>query len=250
MATAHAHPAIQAMAVEPDQEHAFLPTLTDPDLLLPDRDSLSSPHRASESSFLSSDTEPSPSSSSGIVSPASSDAFEVGTATAFLLPMRPKPPPPLSNPLAYSGYEHGAPLSDIGEEEMTPRSRRARSRTPSPTASSPAVGPPAAAWWNQKPEKRLSEMSSSSGVSTGSDLYWESFDTGAGMSDRLRADLAAARDDTFILDDFGSKRNSTATNGDDESATQALSKRAEQILANAKKRLTVCFLLSSCLIRA
>lgn len=86
-------------------------------------------------------------------------------------------------------------------------------------------------------------------MSTGSDPYWESFDTGAGMSDRLRADLAAARDDTFILDDFGSKRNSTATNGDDEFATQALSKRAEQILANAKKRLTVCFLLLRCLIR-
>ena len=80
-------------------------------------------------------------------------------------------------------------------------------------------------------------MSNSSGISTGSDLQWEGFDTRAGISDRLRADLAAAVDDT---DDFGTPMDTTATSGDNEYATQALSKRAEQILANAKRRLTVC----------
>jgi hypothetical protein len=61
------------------------------------------------------------------------------------------------------------------------------------------------------------------------------------MSDRLKADLAAAGDDNFNLDGFGSKRDSSGINGDDENTSQALGKRAEQILANAKMRLTVGF---------
>jgi hypothetical protein len=59
------------------------------------------------------------------------------------------------------------------------------------------------------------------------------------MSDRLRADLAAAGDDTLALDGFGSRRDSTTTIGEDENTSQALSTRAEQILASAKLRLTV-----------
>lgn len=76
-------------------------------------------------------------------------------------------------------------------------------------------------------------------MSIGSDLQWEAFDTRAGMSDRLRADLAAAGDDSFNLDGLDNKRDSMAINGDDEYSSQALSKKAEQILASAKKRLTV-----------
>lgn len=225
--------------------YASLPTLTDADMLLSNRDSPSNPPRPIQSSFLSSDTEPSPGSSNGFASSHSNQHFKVGTAKAFLMPARTKPAPPLSNPLRFAEYEHGAPLSDIGEEEMTPKSRRARSRTPSPTASSPTIAPQSVAWSNRKPEKRLSEMSSSSSISVGSDLQWEGFDTRVAMSDRLRADLAAAGDDRFDVDAFGSKRDSTTSNGDDENTTHALSKRAEQILANAKKRLTVGFILGN-----
>jgi hypothetical protein len=236
MASAHAHPASQTMTVEHGRSGPSLPTLTDPDLLLPIPETASSYNQYRGSSFLTSDTELSPSSSTGVLSPLSTESFELGTAKTFLMPLRPKPAPPLSNLLAYSGYEHGAPLSDIGEEETTPKSKRARSRTPSPTTSSPTIAPQSSGWLGQNSQKRLSGMSNSSGISTGSDLHWEGFDTRAGISDRLRADLAAAVDDT---DDFGSRRHSTATNGDEENTTQALSERAEQILANAKKRLTV-----------
>jgi hypothetical protein len=240
MATVHAHPTLQAMAVEQTQRTPSSPTLTDPDLLLPNRITPSNPHRADES-FLGSDTEPSLSSSTALISPFASESFEAATARTFLVPMRPKPAPPVSNKLIFGGYEHGAPLSDIGEEEMTPKSKRARSRTPSPTASSPTIAPQSLAGWSRKSEKRLSEMSSSSSISIGSDLQWEGFDTRAGMSDRLKADLAAAGDDSFNLDGFGSKRDSSGINGDDENTSQALGKRAEQILANAKMRLTVGF---------
>ncbi len=242
MATVHAHPALQAMAVEHGHGGPSIPNLTEPDMLLPNHDTPSSPQRANESAFLSSDTEPSPASLAGFASPLSNDSFEIGTARSYLMPIRPKPAPPLSNPLLRAGYEHSAPLSDIGEEEMTPMSKRARSRTPSPTASSPTIAPQSLSHWNRNSERRLSEISSSSITSIGSDLQWEGFDTRAGMSDRLRASLAAAVDDNFVLDGFGNKRDSTTSNGDEENATQALGKRAEQILANAKKRLTVGFL--------
>ncbi|ERF74640.1 hypothetical protein EPUS_00770 [Endocarpon pusillum Z07020] len=238
MTTVHSHPALQAVAVEHGHENPSLSTLTNPGMLLRYRDTPSSPYRFGESSFQSSDTEPSPSSSTGFASPASTEAFEIGTARTFLMPIRPKPAPPSSNPLLFKGYSHSAPLSDIGEEESTPKSKRLRSRSPSPTASSPAIAPQLPGSWGQKREKRLSLMSSSSSMSIGSDLQWEAFDTRAGMSDRLRADLAAAGDDSFNLDGFDNKRDSMATNGDDEYSSQALSKKAEQILASAKKRLT------------
>jgi hypothetical protein len=244
MATTHAHPVLQTTAVEHDHRNQSSPTMIDPDLLLPNRNLNISPNRLSGSSFLNSDTEPSPTSSTGVVSPGSSESFEFDTARAFLMPIRPKPAPPRRNPLMHSGYEHGAPLSDIGEEESSPRSKRARSRTPSPTASSPTIAPQITTRWSHKHEKRLSEISTCSSVSTGSDLHWEGFDTRAGMSDRLKADLATPTDDNFDLEGFGSRRNSTTANGDDEYTTQALSKRAEQILASAKKRLTVCLQLS------
>lgn len=211
-----------------------MPILTNPDLLLPDRGNASSPR---VSYFLGSENGPSPSSATTTLSPLPAGSFEIGTANPFLMPMRPRQAPPLTNPPAYSRYEHGAPLSDIGEEDTSPRSRRARSRTPSPLASSPTLAHLSAGGWNQKSQKRLSDISTCSGLSTGSDLHWEGFDTTLGISDRLRADLAAAADDS---DDFGNRRDSVAILGDDENTTQALSERAEQILADAKKRLTVC----------
>lgn len=240
---AHPHPALQAIAVDYGQEKPSLSIPTDSaELPWTNRVTPSNSHQGSES-FLSSDTKTSPSSAAGVASAFPADALDLGTARTFVMPIRPKPAPPRSNSLKYGGYDHGAPLSDIGEEELTPRSKKARSRTPSPTAASPTVAPPSLSGWSRKSEKRLSELSTSSSISTGSDLQWEGFDTRSGMSDRLRADLAAAGDDNFHLDGFDSRRDSNGTNGDDEITSQALSKRAEQILANAKMRLTVSFFL-------
>lgn len=238
MATMHTHPAVQTTIVEHGHRKPSLSHSTDADVLLPNLNTPTHTRRVSGSSFLSSDTEPSPTSSNGATLPPPISSFEISTANTLSLPMPPKPAPPLSNPLMYPGYEHGAPLSDIGEED-TPMSKRTRSRSPSFIESSP-VASRSAPIWNQKSERRLSEMSSSSNFSAGSD-QWEGFDARVGMSDRLKADLAAAGDDSFNLEGFGSKRNST--NEDEELTTQALSKRAEQILANAKKRLTVCLLI-------
>jgi hypothetical protein len=239
MANAHAHPAFREVAHDKSPEN--IPPLLRQNVSasFQEPEHTSDARRVSGSSFLSSDTEPSPPQSTAAgLSPPSED-FEVRTAKTLLMPTRFKPAPPVSNPLGYGGYEHGAPLSDIGEEETTPRSKKTRTRTPSPTASSPTIAPHSAIWVSQKSDRRLSELSNSSGMSTGSDLHWEGFDPRAGLSDRLKRDLAADGDDIISLDGFESKRNSTATNGDDETTTQALSKRAEQILATAKKRLTV-----------
>jgi hypothetical protein len=238
MATVHAPPALQAMIEEDGLDNSSKLPPTDPHMILSNRDIPSTSHQAGEFTFLGSDTEPSPSSSVDFLSPTSTESFEIGTARSFLMPMRSKPAPPSSNHGGYPGYSHGAPLSVIGEEDSTPKSKRARSRTPSPS-SSPTVAPHSPGWWNRKPEKRLSELSSSSSISNSSDTQWEGFDTRAGMSDRLRADLAAAGDDTLALDGFGSRRDSTTTIGEDENTSQALSTRAEQILASAKLRLTV-----------
>lgn len=242
MATLHAHPALQPMSVGRGREDPSSPAPSDADMLPPNRDISSSRHRAIEPSVQRAYAQPSPSSSSGGASPSSRDVPELGPARAFLMPMRHKPVPALSNLLLHSSYELGAPLSDIGEEETSPRLRRARSRSPSPpTTGSSTTGHQSPASWSRKSEKRLSEMSSSSSISLGSDLQWDGFDTRYGMSDRLRADLAAAGDDNSSVDGLASKRDSATMYGDEETTTQALSSRAEQILANAKKRLTVCF---------
>jgi hypothetical protein len=141
--------------------------------------------------------------------------------------MPPRNLPPVNT--SYYGYEHGAPLSDIGEEE-TPKSRKSR-RTETPTASdapSPTpMGPPSHA------ARRLSNRTSSS---TGSDLGdWEDFDTSKIMNERLAADVAKVPDEE--VEDPDSKRNSTLTaNGDDEMTL--LNERAEKILEHARKRLT------------
>lgn len=115
---------------------------------------------------------------------------------------------------------------------MTPSSGRTKSRSPSPTAL-----PPYANGGHQS-ERRLSAISTSSANSVGSEILWEELSAGANPSDRLRADLAAAGDDGFILDGFVDRRNSSYP--DHDLTTQALSATAEEILANAKRRLTVC----------
>jgi hypothetical protein len=136
--------------------------------------------------------------------------------------------------LLFSSYEHGAPLSDIGEEEMTPISARTKSRSPSPTAHALAMAHHPMANGNEKSERRLSAMSTCSATSTGSESLWDELYSGANTSDRLKADLAAAGDDNFpVFDSFVEKR-SGSSHPDYE-----LNQMAEQILASAKIRLTV-----------
>jgi len=68
----------------------------------------------------------------------------------------------------------------------------------------------------------------------GSDVAkWEDFEVLTPSNARLKANLENEGDDTADLDGLDSKRSSGITGGDDDM------RRAELILANAKKRLTV-----------
>ena len=211
-------------------------------LLSPHDEFTSSPSRPSGSSFLSSDTDTSTPSSAGPLSQTSADSHEFSDAAAINRTVQAKAAPPMDSARRNTSYNHGAPLTDVAEEE-SPGYKRARSRTPSPIASSPTIGPESAPQspppWHQRHEHRLSESSILSNRSGSSDRYRESFEGLSGVSARLKADLAAMGDDQFDLDGICGKRSSVLTVGDDEQSGQALTSRAEKILANAKRRLTV-----------
>ncbi|ETI22470.1 hypothetical protein G647_06545 [Cladophialophora carrionii CBS 160.54] len=232
MTNAHAHPIPPAIPHDLfTQEVPPSPTLTNPDMILPYQRHLeaSPTPRASSPTLHSSPPPLRPDSavSLGSSPPELEPAIQLGIATTVRLPSRVVPPINTN----YYGYEHGAPLSDIGEEE-TPRSRKSRrtgtatpSDPPSPTPAGPSV----------RAARRLSGRSSSS---NGSDLgNWEDFDfdTSKIMNERLAADVAKVADEE--VDDVESKRNSTVvTNEEDEMAL--LNERAERILEHARKRLT------------
>ncbi|KIX08146.1 uncharacterized protein Z518_02802 [Rhinocladiella mackenziei CBS 650.93] len=226
MVNTHAHPIPHDLFT---QEVPPSPTLTNPDMILPVNPlDDSSPTPLASSPILQSSSLPMRPDSAVSLSSSPPDPgppVELGMATTIRMPMRGVPPINTS----YNGYEHGAPLSDIGEEE-TPKSRKSR-RTDSPTASDPPSPTPAGP--SSRQLRRLSHRSSSS---NGSDLgNWEDFDTSKIMNERLAADVAKVPDDE--IEDPDSKRNSTvAVNTEDEMA--ALNERAERILEHARKRLT------------
>ena len=119
-------------------------------------------------------------------------------------------------------YEHGAPLSVIGEEETTPKSKRSKSASPTPGGDASPT---------RRQVRRLSGQSDST---LGSDIaQWDDFDGPSISNVRLKVDLATDGDDVVDLDGLDNKRNSGFASDDDDM------KRAERILANAKKRLTV-----------
>jgi len=206
------------------------PTLTNPDMILPYNPLPSSPSPLASSPMVQESSLPlSPDSGVSLgSSPPDLDPHpEGGVATTVRMPLRLKPA--ISS--TYTAYEHGAPLSDIGEEE-TPRSRATRkSRSPSPTVERVSPTPVGSSVHGSR---RLSHHSSSS---TGSDVgSWEDFDTSKMMNGRLAVDVANLPDEVEI-EDLGSKRNSTTmANAEDEMAL--LNERAERILENARKRLT------------
>ena len=141
------------------------------------------------------------------------------------IPLRIKPISVLTTP---SGYEHGAPLSDIGEEELTPRSRISRR-----SVSSSHGAPPSPTPNDRNHKKRMSDE-----MSTNSDPGdWENFDSSKMMTGRLAADVAKQADEE--LEGVESKRNSIILAGAEDSDEMAiLNAKAERILANARKRLT------------
>ena len=203
------------------------PTLTNPDMILPYSVVGASPTPlASSPTLRAGDMGLSPGPS---LTPTPEP--ELGVATAVKMPLRMKAGPPSSVIQTHTGYEHGAPLSDIGEEETTPRSKFSRrSHSPSPVEpSSPTPSGP-----KSKHKRTLSEDSGSEGSDIGD---WENFDSSKMMSGRLAADVAKEdEEDTDVLE---SKRNSLVitpnVDGDDMAILNA---KAEKILANARKRLT------------
>jgi hypothetical protein len=216
------------------------PTLTNPDMILP---------RQYTYTFSSSSPSPDrlPIASSPTLrhtdfglptadlSPIPDATPDPSIAIGIKMPIRQKPVAPSSQYSAFAGYEHGAPLSDIGEEETiastTPRSRATRqSRSPSPVRPLSPEAPPTAEERETTPIGRP-RSGRSSPISDGSDIGdWENFDSSKMMSGRLAADVA--KQDP--VDATESKRNSYI----DRDEMAALNDKAEEILENARKRLT------------
>ncbi|KPI35772.1 uncharacterized protein AB675_11134 [Cyphellophora attinorum] len=211
------------------------PTLTNPDSILP---------RNPYSSYASS---PSPDRLPVASSPTLHDfrlpqnasppdaSTAIGVPTLIKMPIRAKPLAPSSQYAAFAGYEHGAPLSDIGEEEtvasLTPRSRVTRqSRSPSPVHPLSPTPAPKPALRDSTPQRRGSIGAASDGSD---EVDWENFDTSTMMSGRLAADVAKEQEREALQ----SKRNSTISVADGDEVG-VLNDRAEQILEDARKRLT------------
>ena len=151
------------------------------------------------------------------------------------MPIRIKPLAPSSQYAAFAGYEHGAPLSDIGEEEtiasITPKSRAVHiSRSPSPAEHLTPSPAPVSNQHNESIQRRNSIGATSDGSD---DVDWETFDTSTMMSGRLAADVAKEQEREAL----DSKRNSMIS-GMDVDEMAVLNDRAEQILQDARTRLT------------
>jgi hypothetical protein len=228
------YPAVQSVAPSDLWPNGFpSPTLTNPEMILP-----FSEHRQSSTPSPPFQRPPSP--------PRMHAALNSHPPEQpyFAPPLRKKTPPP-RNLWQYSDHEPADALSDIEEVESTPKSRRPRSRSQSPVvASSAAVV--FNQWQNNNQETR--RYSGDSGIGGNDDGgHWEGFDTVEDLQEpALQADyqdgLSDTEDDRTSTGstefDERSFRNSF-TLGEDELSSAALSKRAERILANAKKRLTV-----------
>ncbi|EXJ86049.1 hypothetical protein A1O1_06418 [Capronia coronata CBS 617.96] len=210
------------------QELPPSPTLTNPDMILPYQPidaSSPTPFASSPTLQTSLPVRPDSAVSLGSSQPDHDASIEVGIATTVRMP-------PRAAPLigaGYDGYEHGAPLSDIGEEE-TPRSRKSR-RADNLVRSNAGSPTPAG-----RPSHMMRRMSTQSSSSNSSDLGdWEDFDTSNIMNERLAADVANVSDDE--MDEPDSRRNSTVAASPEDEMT-LLNEQAERILANARKRLT------------
>ena len=121
----------------------------------------------------------------------------------------------------------------IGEEEATPN----RCSRMSTSSQSPERETDRSPTNTTKLAQRLSKrLSGKSDTSQGSEVDLEELESLRPITSRLAADLAAEADDARDLSGLESNRNSGVLGDDDDM------KRAERILANAKKRLTVWYI--------
>ena len=231
-ATAHFHPHYHTHHFSDASSHDAppSPTLTNPDMILPYNPLLnSSPTPLASSPTLQQvSLPPRPDSAVSLTSALGDTELspEVGVATTVRMPPRAIS----SITTNFIGYEHGAPLSDIGEEE-TPVSKRSSRISYTSTASGPSSPTPV-----EKTPVQTRRLSTHSSSSNGSDLGdWEDFDSSKMMNERLAADVAKVGDDE--IEDPDSKRNSSTPAATEDEMT-LLNERAERILEHARKRLT------------
>lgn len=230
---AHAHPAITPIHTK---NHSLSsdglpsPTLTNPDMILPSHKDESGP---STPTRYTSVAPPSPSNLRlhGTLTTGSpqgsvlSDSASQQESQGYGSPRMQR-------------YQHGGPLSDI-DEERTPTSERGFPRT-SFLPSSPTIMGPLASLQPQN-HKRSSSGSSSSTASAGSGLTeWLKADgeTASNAGSDTDTDFDRTSDKGTEVEKHDERSSLDSSTGDDFSSA-ALTSKAESILANAKKRLTV-----------
>jgi hypothetical protein len=223
------------------------PTLTNPDMILPFNHSnfsaLPSPPREERTSLLLESVRDNDLTSFG---------YAGGRRTGYLST---KSPPPANHRLSSA-------LSDIQEVETTPKRQLATSRSVDILASSPTLrdtdhgSSHLSNWGNCGHERRSSDASS---VQTDDleKMKWPGFDSSGGIDEEIMGlddeeeekydpfPKAADSDDT--IDDSAHISDAQWLGqrpSDDDDDDDPLSKRADLILANAKKRLNVCISLT------
>lgn len=222
MPSIHSHLPSQSAAQEPVPAS---PTLTNPDMILP-YGGISS-HIYGQSPPLSSldvSTTPTKSTSVHKLGSKSNDATtHLEALTAF----------PASQALG-GGYEHGAPLSDIGEEDSIYRASRLGSGTATPQDARSVAS-------STDDTRSNGSDDSASTISAGSDANrWKDFDSKPYLAQEKTAEkYRDAPAGTLAVPLADTRRSSFASLGDGDAESIALSERAERILANAKKRLSV-----------
>lgn len=204
------------------------PTLTNPDMILPDdgerQSSTPSPPfqlSSSDAHMLQSGLDPS-GRSGGYYHSNESTAHDVGTAPMSYRPPRPR--------WTYESHAHGRPLSDIGEEDFQPSPPTygggyTSDQRHSAKSDSDSVGSGSTIGAGRKQQPDLA-TAGSWGHETNMDSKRSSFASQTSM-ERARAQASNALDSGALQ------------TSEEDSTSAVLSSEAERILENAKRRLTV-----------
>lgn len=238
-----AHPHTQqSSAAMPYPPLPASPTLTNPDMILPDYDDAdlaSSPERSQSPLLMWKDAHAS------VVDMQFHMAQQNGFPTGPITP---------TTPIIYG---NGTMLSDIGEvtevestfgKDSRPSSRLSNgSDNETGFRSSPTMGPFEAASKRAKVERRVSVESTSTIRTQDQAGFFADFDDAVSVDDSsFQGDDEESVADTFV-DDVSVREARPTTQGNESGlqggkySTASISRRAEQILANAKRRLTVGF---------
>lgn len=216
------------------------PTLTNPDMILPDYDRADSPEDRSPSPTLMWTAQPSATLRNQMLPP---ESFVAG-------PMTP------TTPIIYG---NGTMLSDIGEVTEVesnadgPTARRTSSRYSNQSfedvtvRSSPTMGHPTMQQnLSQKaPRERRSSIESTSTIRSRGHVPFADFDDAVSVDDtNFQGDdeesmASSYVDDNPVQGHVAVQQPIVQGVAEETYATSTLSQRAEQILANAKRRLTV-----------